>query len=156
MCKPVDIAQQKEAFKVVSNAVIGSSDSQLNLIIVPSVEKMLALFENLCKVVLSLRTDAESVKNFFDSLMTIFKRVGRDRVRQVSEAFERAGGLDILESFQRESQNDEIITVCQNMIREFYEVSAMATEDDFINTSSNNNANSSNNQASNSAAAAQF
>jgi len=91
------------------------------MLLVPSSDKMLNLFQRLGKAVEALRTDKESVKNYFDAVMCLFKRVGRDRTSQVSQAFERAGGLDLLESFQAQSQNEEISEVCREIIREFFE-----------------------------------
>ena len=130
---PIDIYQRKEAFKAFSNMIISSSDSQLSLILLPSMEKMLATFSSLNKAVLELRTDAESVKGYFDSIMSIFKRVAPERLRLVTEAFERAEGLDLLERFQMETQNEEITNICQNIIREFYEVADMQTDADIVN-----------------------
>lgn len=69
------------------------------MLVIPSKEKMLDLFQKLCKAVSTLRTDGETVKNFSDSVMSIFKRVTQERLEQVSETFERAQGLDLLESF---------------------------------------------------------
>ena len=129
----IDIYQRKEAFKAFSNIFISSSDSQLSLILLPSMEKMLATFSSLNKAVLELRTDAESVKCYFDSIMTIFKRVAPERLRLVTEAFERAEGLDLLERFQMETQNEEITNICQNIIREFYEVADMQPDADIVN-----------------------
>ena len=82
---------------------------------------MLHLFKRLGQAVEALHTDKESVKSYFDATMCLFKRVGRDRTNQVSEAFEKAGGLDILEGFQAHSQNEEIAEVCREIIREFFE-----------------------------------
>ena len=119
--------------------IISSSDAQLNLILLPCIEQILETFHSLNKAVLALRTDSESVKCYFDSVMTIFKRIGREKINLVSEAFERADGLDLLESFQRESQNEEISNVCQSIIKEFYEVAGMQTEDDVAASSGNQN-----------------
>ena len=67
---------------------------------------MLSLFEKLCKAVKALKTDAQSIDNFFDSIVSIFRRVGQNRIALATDAFERANGLDILEDFQRESPNE--------------------------------------------------
>ena len=56
-----------------------------------------------------LRTNAESVQSFFDCVMKVFQNVNRDRLSLVTEAFEKAGGLDELEKFQRDSQNETVI-----------------------------------------------
>jgi len=100
LAHPVDILQHKEALKVVTNVIFGSSDAQLNILVVPSIDKMINLFKILGKAVEALQTDKESVKSYFDATMCIFKRVGRERTNQVTEAFEKAGGLDLLENFQ--------------------------------------------------------
>ena len=73
---------------------------------------MLVLFQQLCKAIESLRKNEESFTTFFDSIMRSFRRISTNRVAQVSEAFERAGGLDLLELLQRESQNETVIQVC--------------------------------------------
>ena len=64
---------------------------------------MIHTFTSLNKAVIELRTDAESVKSYFDSVMTIFKRIAPERLRLATEAFERAEGLDILEKFQMQN-----------------------------------------------------
>ena len=94
---------------------------------------MIQTFTSLNKAVQELRTDAESVKCYFDSVMTIFKRIAPERTRLVTEAFERAEGLDLLEEFQKQNSNEEITMICQNIIKEFYEVVDMQTDADLIN-----------------------
>jgi len=83
----------------VSNVVLSTTEAQLNLLVVPSKEHMQNLFERLCTAVIALKTDSESVHGFFDSIISVFKRVTRDRLALVTESFERAQGLDILERF---------------------------------------------------------
>ena len=75
---------------MVTNAILGSSDAQLNILILPSPEEMKKLFERLCKGVISLKTDRESVENFCESMSKIFKEVSRDRLPLLTESFERA------------------------------------------------------------------
>ena len=77
---------------------------------------MSALFTTLGTGVTQLRTDQDSVEGFCDSVMKIFQEVGRERTAQVSEAFERVGGLDLLESFQRDSQNEKIAEMARGII----------------------------------------
>lgn len=118
----MDLLQRKEAFKAVSNVILSCSEAQLAMKLLPSLDKMLETYQSLNKAVTELRTDAESVRGYFDCVMSIFKRVSRDRLHLATEAFERSGGLDLLERFQSETQNEEITEICQSIIREFYEV----------------------------------
>ena len=71
----MDLQQQKEAFKVVSNVILSVSLAQLNMIILPSTEKMSTLFERLIKAIQSLKTNSESVSNFFECVMRVLQSV---------------------------------------------------------------------------------
>lgn len=121
LANPVDIVQLKFAFEVVYNIIVNVSEPQLNMILLPSQEAMQGLFEKLNNAVSALKTDEEKVRNYFDLVMCIFKRINRDRIVQVSAAFEIAGGLDLLEAFQTESQNEEIAKICREIIKEFFD-----------------------------------
>lgn len=101
MDKPVDIKQQKEAFKAVTNVIQSCSDAQLNMLVIPNKDQMHDLFTKLNKAVQALKTDQESVSSYFDSILSVFQRIGKSRIPLASEAFEKAAGLDVIENFQQ-------------------------------------------------------